>query len=67
MLDTERKAIQIHELSTYCRNLIACCLNYGGLDNFVMSSSNVYFEDDFEKFEINYTSFVGIAFINSQV
>ena len=46
------------------RSILGCCLKHGGLDNFLMTSSNLYMEDSFDEFAINYTSFVGLGLIN---
>ena len=38
-------------------------LSHGGLDNFLMTTSNVFFTDDMESLVLNYNSFVGLSFV----
>ena len=38
-------------------------MEFGGLDNFLMTTSNVYLEDDLETLQINHTSIAGIGII----
>ena len=38
-------------------------MSHGGLDNFLMTTSNVFFTDDMESLVLNYNSFVGLSFV----
>ena len=46
----------------YAFELLKLSLEVGGLDNFVMTTSNVYFTDDMENLILNHNSFVGLKF-----
>ena len=43
--------------------LLNLSLQFGGLDNFVMTTSNVFLSDDMENLSLNYNSFVGLSFL----
>ena len=44
--------------------LVSCALSAGGLDNFFMTTANVYMY--MNELVINYTSIVGMAFVNEK-
>jgi hypothetical protein len=52
------------------RQLLKCSIEYGGLDDFVMTAENVFLDthDDVhqEALFINYTSFVGLGLIKAK-
>jgi hypothetical protein len=52
------------------QQLLICSLAYGGLDNFIMTTRNIYLEFKGKgkdvKFHINYTSFAGLALIKAK-
>ena len=47
------------------RELLSASLSHGGLDNFLMTTSDVYFTDDMESLVLNYNSLVGLEFVLS--
>lgn len=64
ILNSEPRALLKELIPILSRSILSCCLKHGGLDNFIMTSSNLYMEDGFDEFAINYTSFVGLGLIN---
>lgn len=48
------------------RQLLKCSVEFGGLDNFIMTAENVYFASNWMELHINYTSFTGIALFKAK-
>ena len=55
--------IKKKDVKKFSYELLNLSLAYGGLDNFIMTTSNVYFTEDMENINLNYLSFAGLSYI----